>query len=436
MHVFFSGIGGTGIGALALIAKKAGYEVSGSDKQDGGYVQHLREQGVTDISIGQTKESIERLHQENPIDWFVYSSAVPKENPNHPELLFVQSNNIKNTKRDEFLSKLLSDTGQKMIAVAGTHGKTTTTAMMIWLAKQLNIPVSYSVGAKLGFGDMGEFNPDAEYFIYEADEYDRNFLAFSPHITLITGVSWDHPDIYPTQDDYNQAFREFVGKSKWTIAHPADLERLNIKPDWHIFSPNPATLSEDRFTLAGAVNRQNSQLVVQAMAEMVDPDNADPDLLNQLLVHSNQFPGVSRRFEKIADNVYSDYAHTPEKIQGALQIAKEISGKGKIVVIYEGLHNTRQHFIKDQLKTLFQGANKLCIVPSYLAREDKGLEMLAPEKLCQMIQSPTDCHPSQLDDNLREFISQQSGEGNLVLALSAGGGGSLDEWLRQQFSNN
>src|SRR5690606_11702984 len=128
MHIFFSGIGGTGIGPLALIAKQAGYEVSGSDKQDSQYIQYLKKQGLNDIYIGQTREAIEFTHKNKPIGWYVYSYGVQKENAEHPELQFVADNNIKNSKRDLLLTHIISDKQLKVLAVAGTHGKTTTTA--------------------------------------------------------------------------------------------------------------------------------------------------------------------------------------------------------------------------------------------------------------------------------------------------------------------
>ncbi|MCA9323534.1 UDP-N-acetylmuramate--L-alanine ligase, partial [Candidatus Saccharibacteria bacterium] len=199
MHVYFSGIGGAGIGPLALIAKKAGYEVSGSDKKDSGYIANLRSKGIDSIHIGQDAETIAKVHEQHPIDWFVYSSALPRENPNHPELKFVAEHNIRSTKRDEFLQYLLTSSGQKLIAIAGTHGKTTTTAMVIWLFHELGLTLSYSVGGKLSFGGIGEFDQDAKYFVYEADEYDRNFLSFRPHMSLVSGIDYDHPDIYPTR---------------------------------------------------------------------------------------------------------------------------------------------------------------------------------------------------------------------------------------------
>ena len=182
MHIYFSGIGGTGIGPLALLAHQAGFLVSGSDKQNSDYVEYLRKQGINRISIGQTTDNILGVHSNHPIDWFVYSSALAKEDPNHPELAFVQEKQIKNSKRDGFLNYFLQEKQLKLLAVAGTHGKTTTTAMAIWLFKQLGIPVSYSVGAKMSFGEMGEYAPQSEYFIYECDEYDRNFLSQSQAI--------------------------------------------------------------------------------------------------------------------------------------------------------------------------------------------------------------------------------------------------------------
>lgn len=426
MHVFFSGIGGTGIGPLALIAKQAGYEVSGSDKQDSSYIHYLKSKGLSDICIGQTSAEITVLHSKKPIDWFVYSSALPKENPNHPELIFVQENGIKSSKRDEFIVELLKKTNQKMIAIAGTHGKTTTTAMTIWLYKQLHIPISYSVGAKLSFGDMGEFNPESEYFVYEADEYDRNFLSFNPEISIIPGIDYDHPDIYPKREDYYEAFIQFISQSSTTFMWKEDADKINISSNECILAMEKEDYGWVGQKLIGAVNRENASLVVQAVYSL--DENRDIYSLSDLM---NDFPGVSRRFERISEGVYSDYAHTPEKIRGALQIAQEVAGDN-VIVVYEGLHNTRQHFIKSELVDLFEGIKKLYVVPSYLAREDESLEMLTPIKLCEITQKPDTREPAELNDELKNKIKSHIENNELVICLTAGGGGSLDEWLREQ----
>ena len=424
MHIFFSGIGGTAIGPLALIAKQAGLEVSGSDKQASAYTEYLAKRGLS-FYIGQSKAQIEHLHQDKPIDWYVYSSAVAMEQRQPEELLFCQENAIKTSKRDELINYILEQKNQKMIAIAGTHGKTTTTAMVIWLLQQLQIPLSYSIGAKLPFGDMGHFDETATYFVYEADEYDRNFLSFSPEMSIISGVDYDHPDIYPTREEYNQAFRQFLQQSNHAYIWREDAERI------HSSSPSSTTTVIDKqeypfSKLTGQVNRENAAIAAQAIMKLLKKDS-----LTELITILDSFPGLSRRFEQIAENLYSDYAHTPAKIKGALQIAKEVAGDN-VIVIYEGLHNTRQHFIKDELPSLFNGAKKVYVVPSYRAREDESLEDLTPEKIANII-AETTSEPAQLDHSLEQTINQHRQAGDLVLCLSAGGGGSLDEWLRQIF---
>lgn len=419
MHVFFSGIGGTAIGPLAMIAKQAGYDVSGSDKQSSQYIDYLKNHGITDITIGQSAADIKACHERKPIDWLVYSSAVPIENPNHPELVFAQENGIRATKRDDLLNEIITEKRLKLIAIAGTHGKTTTTAMMIWLLQQLNIPVSYSVGAKISFGEMGHFDAESQYFVYECDEYDRNFLAFRPYLSIITGIDWDHPDVFPTREDYYKAFNDFICQSSNVIAHPDDLERIGLAGE-------PESTDTKQITLTGEVNRKNAQLVVEAAAELTGKSQ------DELIEKINSFPGVSRRFEQIATHLYSDYAHTPEKIRGALQMAHEVAGDN-LVVVYEGLHNTRQHFIKDDLKHLFDDVKKLYVVPSYLAREDESLELLSPRDLIELTANPDKAEAAELNDQLQTAIVSHISNGDLVLCLTAGGGGSLDEWLRQQF---
>lgn len=428
MHIYFSGIGGTGIGPLAQVAHEAGYQVSGSDKQDSQYIHYLRNHGITDIHIGQTYEVIASVHEKNPIDWFVYTSALPIEHPDAPELQFCRDHGIKATKRDELLNEILQAKQLKLLAVAGTHGKTTTTAMLVWLLKQIGVPIGYSVGAKLPFGDMGAYEQGAEYFVYEADEFDRNFLAFQPFTALITGVDWDHPDIYPTRDDYEQAFRDFIGQSKNTVIWRSDVTRLQIAPTeiLNVLSDEGSQLGQ--LHLPGEVNRRDAWQVVHTVHNLTDRP------ADELIRHMNRFPGLSRRFEQIVPGLYSDYAHTPPKIRGALQLGHEVAGDN-LVVVYEGLHNTRQHFIRDELTYLFDDVKQLYIVPSYLAREDPDLVLLQPVDLRNGLSKTAQNHtiPSGLDDSLKQAITHHLDAGDLVLCLTAGGGNSLDEWLRREF---
>lgn len=429
MHIYFSGIGGAGIGPLALIAYEAGFEVSGSDKQESSYIHYLKSKGISDIDINQSYEHINSVHQRNPIDWIIYTSALPIEHPNAPELIFAKDKSIRSGKRDDLINLILKEKELKLIAIAGTHGKTTTTSMTIWLFKCLGIPVSYSVGGKISFGEMGHYEPGSKYFVYEADEFDRNFLSFEPHMSLISGIDWDHPDIYPTRESYNDAFKQFLGQSRHTYIWKPDADKLKIESSESI-SVIDFENYKDLLHLPGLVNRQNASLVTKGIMDLLDRND-----INELAKMMNGFPGVSRRFEQIIPGLYTDYAHTPPKIRGALQLAKEIAGDN-VVVVYEGLHNTRQHFIKDELANLFDNVKKLYIVPSYLARENESLKLLEPKDLVELLSYESKSHAIALSlgKMLHKDISAHLANGDLVLCFSAGGGQSLDEWLRLEFS--
>lgn len=429
MHIFFSGIGGAGIGPLAMVAQQAGYTVSGSDKQDSQYIQYLKKHGVTDIHIGQTKEQIAAAHAKEPIDWYVYSSAIEKEQPNAPEFQFVDEQAIRRTKRDEMLNQILTDKKLKLIAVAGTHGKTTTTAMTVWLLQQLKIPVSYILPAKTSFAEMGHFDPTSDYFVYECDEFDRNFLAYAPYLSLITGVSWDHHEIFPTREDYQQAFSDFVGQSAWTFLWQEDYDYLGLTGTSKLNVLESDHPSINRLQLKGRFNRLDAWLVIQGIHEITKTPVKD------LIPLMDKFPGLQRRMEEIIPNLYSDYAHTPEKIRGGMSVALEMAAdKGQqVVVVYEPLTNRRQHYMLDDYGDCFAGASKVYWIPSYLAREDPDQRVIPPAELISHLADPSIAEPMERDAKLKSAIQKHLDAGDMVVGMVGGGGDSLDDWLRQEF---
>lgn len=426
MHIYFSGIGGAGIGPLAQVAQGAGYDVSGSDQQDSQYVAYLKKHGIKDIHVGQSREAIAALHERRPIDWFVHSSAVPAD---HPELQFCREQNIKTSKRDELLNLILQEQNLKLIAIAGTHGKTTTTALVTWLFKQLGEPVSYLLPAKTNFAEMGEFNPESRYFVYEADEFDRNFLAFEPAISLITGVSWDHHEIFPTREDYQAAFREFISQSEHTYIWSEDAAYLGLADSdaVHVLDTSEPRIKD--ITLLGAYNRLDAWLAAQAV------HRATGESAIKLVGHVNRFPGLSRRMEQIVPNLYSDYAHTPEKIRGAMSVATEMASANgqKLAVVYEPLTNRRQHYMLDDYGDCFKGADKLYWIPSYLAREDPDQRIIPPAELISHLEDPSFAEPLERDDTLQHTIQKHLDAGDMVVCMAGGGGGSLDDWLHAKF---
>jgi UDP-N-acetylmuramate--alanine ligase len=430
MHIYFSGIGGAGIGPLAEIAHKAGYEVSGSDKRDSSYIEYLRRHGITDIHIGQSGEAIASAHAAKPIDWFVYTSALPLENPNAPELIFCREQDIKTSKRDELLNLILREQQLELIAIAGTHGKTTTTALTVWLFKQLREPISYLLPAKVSFGDMGEFDHKSKYFVYEADEFDRNFLAFEPAASLITGVSWDHHEIFPTREDYQSAFREFIDQSRHTFIWGEDADYLGLEDSARLSVLDSGNTAIADIKLLGKYNRLDAWLAIQIVHRVTHKPVAD------LVDIVNRFPGLSRRMEQIIPNLYSDYAHTPEKIRGAMSVALEMAAeKGQaVVVVYEPLTNRRQHYMLDTYRDCFAGAAKVYWLPSYLAREDPAQPVLTPAELITHLADPSLAEPAERGAKLHHAIQKHLDNGDMVVAMAGGGGDSLDDWVRETFN--
>lgn len=421
MHIYFSGIGGTGLGPLALIAHQAGYQVSGSDSRQSQYTDYLLKNGIR-LHIGQTAAQIMAEHAKEPIDWIVFSSAVLITNPDNPELLFAKKNNIKTSKRDACLNMIIKERGLKLIAIAGTHGKTTTTAMAVWLFKELGLPVSYSVGAKINFGPMGAYEPSSQYFIYECDEFDRNFLSFQPYISIITVVDWDHHEIYPTQDSYKQAFVDFIRQSKQAYIFNKDAKylKLTATDSISVLADNDAVL--DNIRLMGLHNRQNTRLVIEALVPIVNKS------IDELMAKASRFPGASRRFELLSPNIYTDYAHTPEEIRATMEMARELSNN--IIVAYEPLTDRRQHYMKDQYGNVFETAKKIYWLPSYLAREDPNQPILTPDELIAYLSPATNAQAATLNNDLKEQLLACAADGNLVICMAGGGGSSLDEWAR------
>lgn len=414
MNIYFSGIGGVGIGPLAEIARDAGYAIQGSDLSESLVTKRLRSQNIP-ISIGQDGSYLQAAHDQHPIDWFIYTSALPA---NHPELVLAKKLGIKTAKRDELLAHIINDKQLRLIAVAGTHGKTTTTAMTAWAFKQLGIPISYSIGSTLSFGPSGVYDPKSKFFVYECDEFDRNFLHFSPSLSLITNIEHDHPDTYPTEADYMSAFRQFVDQSDHVIMWQTDGSKINATADdgW-ILQQNEV----QQFALAGEHNRRNATLVFKALEYLGVQTYQTRHIIDT-------FPGTNRRFEKLGDNLYSDYGHHPSEIAATLQMAREVSDH--IVLIYQPHQNVRQHEVRDDYTDCFSQADDVYWLPTYLSRENPLLPILTPRELSKSVSGPT-VYFADLDDRLWQTIETARGEGKLVLIMGAG---SIDGWLRDRLA--
>jgi UDP-N-acetylmuramate--alanine ligase len=400
MNLYFSGISGTALAPLALIAFDAGYHVSGSDIAPGAAAEELADKGIPVHYGPQDGQFLQQQLDKSGIDWLVYTSALP---PDHTELKLAASLGIKTTKRDALLAEIISRHHLKLIAVSGTHGKTTTTSMIIWACQQLGIPISYSVGSTLSFGKSGHFEPNAKFFIYEADEYDRNFLHFHPYISIITVEDYDHPDTYPTREDYHAAFQQFRQQSQVVIENVPTVNGLN---------------------LVGELRRKDASLAFHAIKKTTDA----PD--TNIITALNKFPGAGRRFEKLTNNIYTDYAHHPKEVAATIKMARELvdrSGFTGLAVIYEPHQNTRQHEIRPDYKDAFATVDKIFWLPTYLTRENPNLPVLTPADLISNLANPSTAQPANLDSSLEKTIKDLSNQNWLILLMTAG---PADRWLR------
>lgn len=410
-----------GIGPLAQIALGAGYDVAGSDREASLTTDSLQQRDIM-IEIGeQTGEFLRTLHSQAPFDYFVYTAALPSD---HPELIAAHELGITCLKRDGLLARIINEKRLKMIACAGTHGKTTTTSMLVWALKQLNIPVSYSIGTTTSFGPSGEYVPDSTYFVYECDEYDRNFLHYTPELSVISSVDYDHPDTYPTLDSYQQAFTNFMDQSTLTLMWQKDYETLGAPDISSELVRFDDSTHVEHLHLPGVHSRQNAFLVERAIRQLF------PTLPYAAIIAAiNSFPGVARRMEKLTDNLYTDYGHHPAEIAATLQLAREINDH--VVLVYQPHQNVRQHQIKDEYTPdVFKDADTVYWLPTYLSREDPELAQLSPEELTRHIE-PSKVHQAHLDSELWHTIDEARAAGTLVLAMGAG---SIDAWLRDQLS--
>lgn len=410
MKIYISGISGTGMGPLALMAKDAGMTVFGSDQAAGAITNELTNAGIN-LCLGEQDGSFLQARAKNEgVDWFVYTSALPKD---HPELVLAKKLKLKISKRDEFISFLIKKLKLKLVAVAGTHGKTTTSAMIVWGAKQLGLPLSYLIGTTLPFAEAGHYDPASEFFVYEADEYDRNFLAYHPWLAVILTVTYDHPDIYPTEQEYQDAFRQFEAQSEQIIR--GDEIDAGV-------------------TLAGEARRYDATLAIDALARMVPAKRGLKRFCSnhkQILNAINSFPGVGRRFEQVSEGYYSDYAHHPEEVAATIEIAREEAERRNlkgIVAVYEPHQNIRQSELAAAYADTFDGAAKVYWLPTYLTREDPKRKVLTPADFIAKLDNKKIAEPANLDDKLAEELKKWHDKGYLILLMSAG---PADVWLRK-----
>jgi UDP-N-acetylmuramate--alanine ligase len=441
------GIGGTGLSAIARVLLEMGYTVTGSDRAESPFTLDLRSAGVT-ISIGHAAGNIAGA------DVVVRSSAIPDDNP---EVLAARANNIPVLKRADFLATLME--GKTGIAVAGTHGKTTTTAMIVWMLSALNQDPSFIVGGVLSNLGTNARAGEGDAFVIEADEYDRMFLGLKPTIEVVTNVEHDHPDCYPTPADYHSAFVDFskclpadgmlVGCADDAGARQvmAEAEKLNkavisygLKPmtedeqQIDVFTSVLATNNKGGFTFGAEVlgNSANVELMVPGKHNVANALAAltVAQLLGLPLAEAahalGQFSGTGRRFEVRGEAagvvIVDDYAHHPTEIRATLSAARSRYPGHRLWAVWQPHTYSRTQALFDDFASAFSDADEVIVTEIYAAREPKQ-DFSSKQVVEAMLLRGTPSRPAHFIADLQEvsnYLISNLRPGDVVLVFSAG----------------
>ncbi len=394
--IYFIGIAGSGISSLAHICLDLGFTVYGHDDCANQILDNLVGRGVKIIN----PDEMQGL--DINLDYLIFTSAVQiKDYDNIPAK--------QRGKRDLLINDLIKDYQLDLIAVAGTHGKTTTSSMLVWLFKQAEIPISYVVGSTLSFANSGGFAKNSKYLILEADEYDRHFLNYHPQYSLITNIEYDHPDIYPNEENYLEAFIKFINQSKKTYLH-TDTEKKILKKAY-LTSTNYKLSGDFDSHLAGKVMRENANLALSLFEDIFPKLNA-----LKLLA---RFPGADRRSQLLAERIFSDYAHHPTEIKATVNILKERYPEKNLIVVYRPHQNLRQIMVKELYSGAFDGVDKLFWLETYLSREgDK--EVLPAKELAKFADHPNTVISTPGNKLISDLKNLYKDSNNIIVLMTAG----------------
>ena len=424
--VYFIGIGGIGMSALARYFNFIGKEVAGYDKTPTPITDGLVEIGI-DVHFEDNVDLISDRFK-HPQTLVVYTPAVPSS---HSELNYFKNNGFDLKKRSEVLGIVTKDS--YCLAVAGTHGKTTTSAILAHLLKECELPFTAFLG-----GVSEDFNSNfvldgTDYSVVEADEFDRSFLRLTPTVACITSMDADHLDIYGTKEELHHSFREFAGKIKlggklfvksglpmegitFGIEDGSDycIENINIEHGTYIFdlvTPSEV-ITNVKFSKPGRHNLLNG-LAAFAMAVQT---GCPPHRLAKAL---ETFKGVQRRFSyqiKEKDFVFiDDYAHHPTEINAVYQAIREMHPGQKITVIFQPhLFSRTRDFVDDFAASLSQ-FDEIVLLEIYPAREEP-MEGVTSQWLLEKINNPNK-KLIQKSELLEEMKNCKSG---VLVALGAG----------------
>ena len=385
-RVHFIGLGGAGMSGIARIMLARGVNISGSDAKDSGVLTGLKTLGA-EVFVGHQASNI------GSADILVISSAISE---NNPELLAARANGLIILSRAQALALLMSES--KSIAVAGTHGKTTTTSMLTVALQQVGLDPSFAIGGMINRGGTNAHLGSGDIFIAEADESDGSFLAYKPFGAIITNIELDHVDNFPDLESVNRIFLDFVASIKpggfliagidspGVVHLLSQIKRNDIEiitygesADFTIshiaLQPNQ---SHARITKLGKVlgelslaipGRHNIDNATAALAAGLSLGAPAAELISGL----SNFSGAKRRFENKGSvngiTVIDDYGHHPTEVRVTLETAKRFAGEGSVIVIFQPHRFSRTAMFVSEFAQVLDIADQIFLLEVYAASE-------------------------------------------------------------------
>ena len=439
-RVHFVGIGGAGLSAIARIMAASGVSVTGSDDNDTPFLPSLRELGVT-VHRGYAAEHLGDL---GPDDTVVVTTAAREDNP---EVVEARARGLRVLPRSAGLAATMA--GRRVVAVAGTHGKTTTTSLLTCALLACDADPTYAVGGLLSATGRNADAGAGALFVAEADESDGAFLVYRPHGAIVTNVAADHLDQWGTEEAYRQAFTDFVAtidrdgfvvlctddEGARALAGAADgLEVITVgeadDPDLRIVdvslqgSMSAFTAVHHGEELGRVTLRIPGRHYVHDAAAALAAGLRLGQPFEGLRAGLESFAGTGRRMEAKGEaggiRVYDSYAHQPIEIAGDLEAARSLAGDGRVVVAYQPHLVSRTRLFGRAMGEALGAADEVVVLDVYLAREDPD-----PEVTGALVADAVPLPASQvafvpdLADVPAELV-RRARPGDVVLTLGAG----------------
>src|SRR3989344_3710964 len=417
--IHFIGIGGIGVSALAQYYLKKGHKVSGSDLASSEITDFLKKKGVT-IMIGNNANHIKK-----DFDLVIYSPAVKH---NNPELLQAKNYNIKAISYPEALGELTKE--YYTIAVSGSHGKSTTTAMVSLILIKAGIDPTVIIGTKLKeFGGLALSASEgsnfrmgkSKYLVIEACEYDGSFLNYQPNIIVVTNVDKEHMDYFKTFSNVKKTFKNFIKKlpkDGYLVFNSDDPNVPNIKNSIG-YSINQKEAKKIRLQIPGAHNVSNA-LAALSVARILGVKDAIS------LKSLSEYRGSWRRFEIIKTKPYtiiSDYGHHPNEVLATLKAAREKYPNKKLWLIFQPHHYQRTYYLFKDFINVFRKANidHIIITDIYdvAGRETKAINTKVNSEL--LVKKIARNHVQYMNMSEAEtYVKEHIKSGEVLIIMGAG----------------